>query len=423
MSTLLYTNIGDYHIVDLLGVGGMGEVYRARHTKLNRVVAIKFISISGEDNSFQERFLNEARVLSKLQHKNIVTLYDFTTHQDKPCIIMEFVQGNTLLQHIKNNGPMSPSEAQLLFEAIVDAITHIHDNGIIHRDIKSNNIMINSSKEIKLLDFGIAKTNQGTRITQIEQVIGTDQYLAPEILSGREANFSTDIWSLGVLLYEMVTGILPFEDTDRIKLYEKIKNSVYQPPSKVCLSVTPQIETIISKCLKKKPKDRYQSAKELLRDIKAVTNSSIKRITNSSDLEKIYDNSFISNKPINNNSRNAFIFSMIAIISLTIGLGFYFIWSEPVVKEPAKPNNQQIPKLQSVQNIALRVDVYEGKAEVYDLKDQYLGATPYTYKAYVGEKVELILRQNGYVDQPVSYPISNSIPMPCTIHMQRKKER
>lgn len=411
MSTRLNTNIGDYHIIDFIGAGGMGEVYRARHTKLDREVAIKFLSFVGKDSTSQERFLREARILSKLQHKNIVTLYDFTSHQDQPCIIMEYVTGITLLQYIHDNGPLSPNEAKAIFETIVEAICYIHENGIIHRDIKSNNIMINHTNEVKLLDFGIAKTNQGTRITETPQIIGTDEYLAPELLRQSEANITTDIWALGILLYEMTTLQLPFQDKERLKLYRKIETSSYVAPSKICLSVTPQIDKIVSRCLQKKPAERYQSARELLADLRQTT----KPLVPLSTARPSGQTGNITSAVGVSQPKKTFPIILGAVATLSLVVALYFNWLGATINgtdentQSSVSTNTNDPEHNRYISVPLEFNVFG--AEVFDKDGKCVKKLEenkiYEYKAYLGEVIELTVRKEGYEDRQINLPIKS----------------
>src|SRR5262245_3712028 len=263
---LLNSYVGDYRLVDFLGKGGMGEVYRGVHSKIGRIVAIKVLSEAGRE-AMQERFRNEARIQARLNHPRIATLHDFVESNGLPCIVMEYVDGQTLDDCLKDFGPMSAQDALRLFGAIVDAVCYMHGNSVIHRDIKSNNIKITSSGEVKLLDFGIAKSDTTPNLTATGDVVGTLRYLSPEQLKGGIADARSDIWALGVLFYEMVSGVPPFDSPTLGELCEKIMKCSYAPPSTVNSGVPAEIEAMISRCLKKNPATRYQSAQSLLDDV------------------------------------------------------------------------------------------------------------------------------------------------------------
>src|SRR5947199_6782344 len=273
MSRAFYTNqsIGEYRIVDFLGAGGMGEVYRAMHSKIGRIAAVKVLTQATQSSGFVERFFNEARIQASLQHPNIATLYDFMEVGGQPCIIMEYIDGETISERIAAYGaPLPLSETVYVFEKVCEAIEYIHRHGIIHRDIKSNNIKISSQGQIKLLDFVIAKGQTSQQLTQVGSVIGTLQYLAPELIRGGTADERGDIWALGVLLYEMVTGRVPFDAATVGDLCDRIDRVDYAPPAQLNPSVPRDAARIIARCLKKNPSERYASAGKLLADVKRL---------------------------------------------------------------------------------------------------------------------------------------------------------
>src|SRR5919205_3289643 len=189
--------VGEYRIVDFIGAGGMGEVYRALHSKIGRVAAVKVLTQTSQATDFAERFSNEARIQASLQHPNIATLYDFCEVGGQPCIIMEYVDGQTVAERIEAfRAPLPLHEAAHVFEKVCEAIDYVHRNGVLHRDIKSNNIKVASDGKVKLLDFGIAKAqNAQQQLTQTGSVVGTLQYLAPELIRGGAADAGGDIRS------------------------------------------------------------------------------------------------------------------------------------------------------------------------------------------------------------------------------------
>src|SRR6266850_6230621 len=266
-STLINSTIGEYRLVEKLGEGGMGEVYQGVHSKIGRVVAVKILSQASAGAEFVERFLNEARIQAGLQHNNIATLYDFLEFDGQPCIIMEYIEGETLTDCIRSWGCLPLADAIRYFQSIVEAIDYVHGRGIVHRDIKSTNVKITPSGQVKLLDFGIAKSGASPALTMAGGFIGTLQYLSPEQIQGGFADARSDIWALGVLLYEMATSHLPFDANTLGDLCQKITAANYTPPSVMNQSVPREIQTIISRCLKKNPADRYQSARDLLQDV------------------------------------------------------------------------------------------------------------------------------------------------------------
>ena len=259
--SLLHRPIGPYQLLDFLGAGGMGAVYRAEDTRSNRIVAVKVLA--GHDPGFLARFRNEAQIQARLRHENIAAFFDFLEHEGHPCIVMECVEGRTLYQHIQAEGPFPVGRALPLFRAVAEAVAYLHDHQIVHRDIKAGNIKLTPQGRVKLLDFGIARGPSSPGLTATGAVVGTPQYLSPEQLKGHRAGPEADVWALGVLLHEMLTGHVPFEADNLLDLYEKISRAVFVPPSVLNPEVTPRIEAIIGRCLKKKPADRYASCHAL----------------------------------------------------------------------------------------------------------------------------------------------------------------
>lgn len=262
--------IGEYRLVSFLGAGGMGDVYRAEHVRLGRAAVVKVLKQIDAGGLAWKRFFNEARIQAELNHPNIAVLYGYYDSGVTPCIIMEYVDGLTLDAILQRDGRMSPENAVAFFAKIVATVGYIHKRGIIHRDIKPNNIKITSAGEVKLLDFGISKASFSQNLTTDGKCIGTDRYLAPEQLSGQSASVASDIWALGALLYEMVTGRQAFEGETWADLYKVIRNATYTPPSAFVPEVSPELERIIAVCLKKHPSQRYASADLLLDAVQAV---------------------------------------------------------------------------------------------------------------------------------------------------------
>lgn len=255
-------------ILDLLGAGGMGVVYKARQKSLDRLVALKVLPPhqgSGERHeSFTERFTREARALARLQHPNIVTVYDSGSVDDLCYFIMEFVDGSNLRQLMGTSaGRLSPQDAMAIVPGVCDALEYAHAEGIAHRDIKPENILIDRKGRVKIADFGIAKLLQspGTNytLTHTQQVIGTMHYMAPEqIERPASVDHRADIYSLGVVLYEMVTGELPL---GRFPL-----------PSERALS-DPRLDQVVLRALEKEPARRYQRASEIKTDLQRLGSS------------------------------------------------------------------------------------------------------------------------------------------------------
>jgi serine/threonine-protein kinase len=268
--SLLHASVGAYRLVDFLGAGGMGEVYRGVHVNLGRVVAVKVLSSPGQAGSLLERFKNEAQIQATLQHPNVVALYDFLELGGRPCIVMEYVDGQTIDAKVRREGPIDPAEAIGLFESIAGAVGYLHNRGIVHRDLKPGNIKISESNCVKLLDFGLAKGAGTPKLTATGMVVGTLEYMAPEQLAQQPADERTDIWALGVVLYEMVTGRLPFQSTSVGDLLRRIAQAEYFPASTVNPAVPRQFDGIIAACLKQNPDHRLRSVDRLLAQVRPI---------------------------------------------------------------------------------------------------------------------------------------------------------
>jgi serine/threonine protein kinase/Tol biopolymer transport system component len=266
--------LGPYEIISLLGVGGMGEVYRARDTRLDRIVAIKVLPAHLTANeASRARFEREARAISALSHPNICALYDIGRDGDTEYLVMEYLEGETLADRIAR-GPLPKSQFVKLGAQIAEALQHAHRSGITHRDLKPGNIMITSSGA-KLLDFGLAKfaepdssdaADTATRrepLTVEGTVLGTYQYMAPEQLEGRAADARTDIFALGVILYEMATGKRPFAGSSRTTIIASILAADPIPVRSLQPASSPDIERIILTALQKNPEERWQTAQDV----------------------------------------------------------------------------------------------------------------------------------------------------------------
>lgn len=234
-----------YRITEFLGAGGMGEVYKAEHQTLSRTAAIKLLF----QREQAARFQNEAYIQSSIRHPNIASLYELTTLDDKPCIIMEFVPGLTIDQYLHKKGKLNNDEAQRIFQQVVEAIAHLHEKNILHRDIKPSNIKVMPDGTVKLLDFGISKASYTPKLTQEGFIIGTSEFMAPEQFRHRP-ELKSDVWALGILLYNLTTGFLPFEDPDPLTLRQKIEQVNFTNPRILNPNLSKQLSELIVNCLK-----------------------------------------------------------------------------------------------------------------------------------------------------------------------------
>lgn len=413
--------VGDYRILGFIGMGGMGEVYHAVHTKLGRPVAVKVLGASSELNeSFKTRFFNEARLQASLHHPNIATLYDFQESGGQLYIFMEFVDGDCLGDLIDGHA-MAVEDALRTFKPIVEAIGYVHSNGIVHRDIKDQNIKMTAAGIPKLLDFGIAKDSSSHNLTSVGGVIGTPHYLSPEHLSGLPSSPQTDIWALGILLYKMLTGKVPFDAEDLFSLHMQIKSASFAPAEQRNPAVPREVSQIIAKCLARETTDRYQSASDLLGDLDEIIQrryvSRVSRGSGSTTAVGTYSGRS-ARKPI----ALAIGAAMFLVVAL-IGIG---IWAFSGSGGTRAANNAQANtniavatnekgkapvtlKSGSAQpgSKKVRIDVIEGKAEVFR-EGQTLGMTPVDVESVAGQPVKLTLRRPGYQEKEVRIEASGS---------------
>ena len=260
--------VGDFQIRDFVGAGGMGAVFRAVHVRSGGQVAVKFLGADAARNpKNRERFAHEARVQASLKHPKLAAFHEWHEINGVPCIVMEWIDGVTLSQRVRQSGALPVEEATAIFGQIVEAIEWMHERGVIHRDIKSGNVVINGRGEVKLLDFGIAKTDNAPRLTATGAFVGTLQYLSPEQIRGAKADERCDIWALGVLFYEMLSGRVPFDAPTLSELMEQVARARY-PSLRALRPDTPRrAEVIVRRCLQKSPAARYQNAAQLRADI------------------------------------------------------------------------------------------------------------------------------------------------------------
>ena len=259
-----------YRIVDKIGVGGMADVYLGEDTLLGRHVAIKVLHANfANDDEFVTRFKREAQAAGKLNHPNIVNMYDVGFDQDLHYIIMEYVNGETLKEYITRHGRLSIDEAVKFTIAIAEGLEHAHTMGIVHCDIKPHNVIITQTGRVKVTDFGIARAMNATNtVMYTNSILGSAHYLSPEQASGKPVDGNTDIYSLGVVLYEMLTGRVPFEGETPIAVALKHVREKVAPPTRYNPSIPPLLEAVVMKALSKNPADRFDSISDMISDLR-----------------------------------------------------------------------------------------------------------------------------------------------------------
>jgi serine/threonine protein kinase len=271
----------NYKIESLLGEGGMGSVYLAVHTQLNRKVAIKALNPSLVKNpGIRARFKNEAATLSGLHHPSIVILFDYLEEENALYLIMEYVEGKTLEEYIQTvSGPIPEIKAIPLFSQVLDGFAYAHEQGVIHRDVKPANLMVTAREKIKILDFGIAKllSQQSSTLTQTGVKMGTVLYMSPEQVKGEKVDKRSDIYSLGVTLFQMLTGRGPYDDPNATEfvVYNKIVNEPLPEAKNFYPNISDRIQRVIHKATAKNPDDRFQDCQEFKNALQDVGFSSL----------------------------------------------------------------------------------------------------------------------------------------------------
>jgi serine/threonine protein kinase len=261
------TNLGRYEIASELGRGAMGVVYKAKDPLIDRMVAIKTINLQNlptdKKKEYEARFYQEAKAAGRLSHPNIITIYDLGENDGIAYIAMELLEGNEL-QHLLDGGKhLSVDEALNIAIQVASGLAYAHEHGIVHRDIKPSNIMVLQGKRAKIADFGIARMESSLLNTQTGTVIGSPLYMSPEQILNKRIDLRSDIFSLGILLYQMLTGQLPFNGDNAHAVMFQIVQEEPPKPSSLNPDVPGTLDAIVAKCLAKQPQDRYQDANEL----------------------------------------------------------------------------------------------------------------------------------------------------------------
>jgi serine/threonine protein kinase len=257
--------VGPYQIISQLGQGGMATVFKAYHERLDRYVAIKVMHKAFQDDpSFQARFHREAKIVARLEHPNIVTVYDYNEHEGEPYLVMKYVEGKTL-KRVLNEGTPALRQILHIVDSVGSALDYAHQQGVLHRDVKPSNIILDDNNMVYLTDFGLARiAGAGESTMSQDMILGTPQYISPEQAQGQgQVDSRTDIYSFGIVLYELIVGRVPFNaDTPFAIVHDHIYSRL-PLPSAANPEVPPEVESVLLKALAKKPNDRYSSAREM----------------------------------------------------------------------------------------------------------------------------------------------------------------
>ena len=355
-----------YKIIKKVASGGMADVFLGYDLKLNRKIAVKILSaINARDRNFVARFKNEAQTLAKLNHPNIVQIYDWGEFDSSYFICMEYVEGNSLKEIIEKKGTLPPRTVADYAVQICNALLMAHKNNLIHRDIKPQNILVTSEGKVKVTDFGIAKS-LNTDVTKTLNIMGTAHYISPEQAKGEILDHRTDIYSLGIVLYEMLTGDVPFRGESSIDISLKHISEIPIKPSELLANIPPGLEKIIMHCLEKNPQARYSTIKELAGDLKKYPTG--KHLSFTTRKQGINKTASIFIKKAKSNLATIFIaFFMTVFLVLFIVYSFkYYNFNRsgstvvivpPLIKMPAE-NAEEILEFFNL-NLIVKDEIYD----------------------------------------------------------------
>ena len=346
-------NIHQYQFTEKLGAGGMGEIYKAHDTRLNRTVAIKVLPAARSgDPERRQRFLQEAQAASGLNHPSIITIHDVLSEGDTEFMVMEYVAGKTLNDAIPKGGLRVPQALKYALQ-MADALNAAHNAGIVHRDLKPANVMVTEAGLVKILDFGLAKLTDRTPVSLDDKtqtiahvapltiegsILGTVSYMSPEQAQGRKVDTRSDIFSFGAVVYEMLTGRRAFEGDSSLSTLSAILRDEVKPMAEVAPDVPPPLETLLQRCLRKEPEDRWQSMREV-----QIALSALKRDSDSGSLYTTRVASpkavAVERKPADNDKKMAVVVAIASVVVLAGSAAVFFARrhaAPPVVQPPVE---------------------------------------------------------------------------------------
>jgi eukaryotic-like serine/threonine-protein kinase len=341
-----------YKILEKLGEGGMGVVYKAEDTKLDRTVAIKFLPRSVAANPEErERFVIEAKAAAALNHPNIATIHYIEEADDEMFIVMEYIDGQELKDIVgaHRNVPLPVDDVSNYATQIAGGLQAAHEKGIVHRDIKSSNIMITSKNQVKIMDFGLAKVRGGTLVTKAGTTLGTAAYMSPEQARGDEVDHRSDIWSFGVVLYEMLTGKLPFSGDYEAAVAYSILNESPKPIDEARPEIPKEFQSVVAIALQKNPKERYQQIQDLLTDLKNVGTASTESKSTILSKENVSQEKV---KKLN------FLYYGIGLVILVIILGYFLFLPKNSVGPETSSTGKKMIVVLPFENLGLSEDEY-----------------------------------------------------------------
>lgn len=382
------TEIAGYHLAERIGSGGMGDVYKAYNAALHRTAAVKIL----HQKDMAERFRNEAYIQASVNHPNIACMYEYLVSGNTPCIIMEYVEGDTLDTYLHKKGKLSNAETENVVRQVASALAYLHKKDIVHRDIKPQNFKIRPDGKVTMLDFGIAKNKYTPKLTQLGFVVGTTEYMAPEQFQ-QLVEKKSDIWSLGVLTYELITGYLPFEATNPITLRSKIEKGSFTDPRIMVPQVSEKLKSVIEKSLRLNPGSRIAAneIERLLTDVPQPGSFSVVK-------PKLFKFD-LSRKTL-----------LVATTVLLLIIVVIFIANKPeendiVINNEEPAVTEKNPTPVNMEKLIIAVPNAPNAYIVFP--DGSTKKLPYEITGKDGENFEFTLQAEGYVSRKIEVPITN----------------
>ncbi|HAO45722.1 MAG TPA: serine/threonine-protein kinase [Ferruginibacter sp.] len=380
------TEISGYRLTDRIGSGGMGDVYKAYNAALDRWAAVKIL----HKKEMAERFRNEAYIQSSVSHPNIANLYEYQVTGETACIIMEYVEGETLDGYLHRKGRIAGPEAEQIVGQVASALAYLHSRDILHRDIKPQNFKIQPGGKVTMLDFGIAKNKYSPKLTQQGFIVGTAEYMAPEQFQ-QQVDKKSDVWSLGVLTYELVTGFMPFEADNPITMRHKIEKGIFTDPAILVPGVSVKIRQVIEKSLRPAVAQRSSAA-----EIAAL-------LGNASGQEEpaARMHSFLQEKKKPLIIAGALLTLVLIIVVASGGSGTNSAAT-------GSSNNSDTIVQQEADVRKLTIDVPNAPDAMIVFPDGSTKKLPYEIVGKEGENFRFTLQAEGYLPRMVEVPITSS---------------